>query len=225
MRGRTRAMLVGLVPAAGHATRLGDMPGSKEVLEVRGRPVIDHLLERLRAAGPAEIRVVTRPEKRDVIEHVTAAGAHVVLGHPEDVAASLRLGLEGLGEDDDVLIGFPDTLWSPLDGFVRLRAALGESADVALGLFRAGEPERSDVVALEADGRVARVDVKPSEPAGDLIWGCAAARARVLRGLVPGQEPGAFFSALAARRRVVGVHLSDDWTDIGTPEALRAVRD
>jgi NDP-sugar pyrophosphorylase family protein len=34
-----------------------------------------------------------------------------------------------------------------------------------------------------------------------------------------------FFSELAARGRVLGVHLSDDWTDVGTPEALRAVRD
>ncbi|HZB36129.1 MAG TPA: NTP transferase domain-containing protein [Gaiellaceae bacterium] len=55
--------IVGVVPAAGHATRLQPLEGSKELLEIGGRPVFDYLVERLRAGGAEEIRVVTRPEK------------------------------------------------------------------------------------------------------------------------------------------------------------------
>ena len=51
------------MPAAGHATRLQPLEGSKELLEIGGRPVFDYLVERLRAGGAEEIRVVTRPEK------------------------------------------------------------------------------------------------------------------------------------------------------------------
>ncbi len=52
-------MIAGVVPAAGHAERLrGLIEGSKELVPVRGKPVVDALLERLAPAD--EIRVVVR---------------------------------------------------------------------------------------------------------------------------------------------------------------------
>lgn len=218
-------MLIGLIPAAGHATRLGRQPSSKEVIEVRGRPAMDHLVERMRAAGPDELRVVTRPEKADVVEHCQRIGARVVLGHPGDVAASLQLGIAGLDDDDEVLIGFPDSLWEPLDGYVRLLEALRDGADAALGLFEADELERADVVVCDPEGRVTRIEVKPEEPPSDVLWGIAATRVRALRALTEGTEPGAHFSALAAYGRVTGIRLSAEWIDIGTPESLQRVRE
>jgi NDP-sugar pyrophosphorylase family protein len=214
-------MLVGIVPAAGHATRLGQLAQSKETVVVRGRPVMDFLLERMTAAGVDELRVVTRPAKEDVTAHASGLGARVVHGHPRDVAESLRLGAEGLAESDEVLFGFPDTLWEPMEGFARLLGPLREGADVVLGLFRTPDAARSDVVILGEAGRVRRIDVKPPEPESDLIWGCAATRAGVIRRLEPGEEPGVRFSAMAAAGDVRGIWLSGDWLDIGTPEALR----
>jgi NDP-sugar pyrophosphorylase family protein len=215
-------MLVGLVPAAGHARRLGPQPASKEVLPVRGRPVMDFLFDRLRAARPDRIRVITRPAKQDVAHHARKLGAELVLGEPPDVAQSLLLGLVGLDPDDEVLVGFPDSIWEPPDGFARLVALLRDGGhEVALGLFRAPDPERSDVVVLGAQGLVCGVEIKPPEPASDLIWGCCAARASALAGLERQHEPGLLFDALAAEGRVAGLELSDQWTDVGTPEALR----
>ena len=72
--------VVGIVPAAGYATRLQPLEGSKELLEVAGKPVMDHVLERMLAAGATELRIVTRPEKHDVIEHAATLGAAVVTG-------------------------------------------------------------------------------------------------------------------------------------------------
>ena len=44
--------IVGLIPAAGYATRLaGSVTGSKEVQVVRGRPVMAYLVDRLRLGG------------------------------------------------------------------------------------------------------------------------------------------------------------------------------
>jgi glucose-1-phosphate thymidylyltransferase len=218
-------MLVGLIPAAGHATRLGAIGASKEVLEVRGRPVMDGLVDRMRAAAPDALRVITRPEKVDVVEHARAQGAQVVLGHPPDVARSLLLGMRDLDDGDEVLVGFPDSLWEPRDGFERLVGLLREGGhDVALGLFRTAEPERSDVVALGPDGLVRGVQVKPPRPASDLIWGCCAARAGALRGLDGVAEPGVLLDRLAARRRVAGLFLSASWIDVGTPDALQEAR-
>jgi glucose-1-phosphate thymidylyltransferase len=186
--------------------------------------VIDYVLERLRVARCAEIRVVTRPDKRDVVLHAQRAGARVVEAEPPSLAASLVAGLDGLDADAAVLFGLPDSIWEPRDGFVRILAALDEHTDVALGLFRTSEPERSDVVALGADGRVTAVAVKPAEPRGNLIWGCGAASAGGLAGLADHVEPGRHFDALAKAGRVAGVDLQADFIDIGTRAALARAR-
>lgn len=214
--------VVGVAPAAGHGRRLSGLAASKEVLPVGGRPVMDYLLERMRVAGADEIRVVTRPAKEDVAARARKLGASVVTGEPESVAASVLLGLEGAPADATVLLGFPDTIWEPEDGFVQLLEALAAAdADVVLGVFDCDEPERSDVVQLDPGGRVRSVAVKPANPTSRLVWGCAAARRATLDVLESEQEPGRAFDRLAREGRVAGVHLSDEWLDVGTPDALR----
>jgi glucose-1-phosphate thymidylyltransferase len=213
--------IVGLVPAAGSARRLQPLPCSKEVYPVRGRPAMDYLVERMRAADCADLRVVTTPEKRDVIEHAQVLGATVIEGRPASVAASLRLGLEDAADADVILFGFPDTIWEPGDGFRTLLANLA-GEDVALGVFPAEEPERSDVVVMEDGGRISRVQVKPEQPASELLWGCGVARAGALDGLAGYDEPGHYFDALARAGRLRGVRFRS-YVDIGTRAALARV--
>lgn len=215
-----RMAIVGVVPAAGYATRLAPLPCSKEVLPVLGRPVLEYVVERMRLAA-AEIRVVTRPEKEDVAEHARSRGAAVIEGRPASVAESVRLGCGGLSPDDVVLLGFPDSLWEPEDGFVQLVDALDDVYHVALGCFRSRELERSDVVVADDRGRVRAVQVKPDRPASDLVWGCAAARAHALAGLAEVDEPGRLFDRLARRGLVRALVFPGEFVDIGIPEALR----
>ena len=210
---------VGVIPAAGHAKRLGPLPCSKEMLPVGGRPVLEYVFERMRLAA-GEIRVVTRPDKVDVAEHTRRLGAVVVEGRPTSVAESIGLGCRGLARDDVVLLGFPDTIWAPDDGFLRLVDALDGRTDVALGCFRSAEPERSDVVVADDDGIVRAVQVKPTRPAADVVWGCAAARALALDGLRRHAEPGHLFDELARGGRIRSLRFDGDLVDIGTPEAL-----
>jgi glucose-1-phosphate thymidylyltransferase len=215
--------VVGIVPAAGYATRLQPLNCSKEVVPVGGRPVLDYLVERMRAGGASEIRVVTRAEKRDVIEHAGELGAAVVLARPATTSESFVAGLEGIPPGEIVLLGWPDTLWDPPDGYARLVAAVEGGAEIALGLFELAEDlERSDVISFDLDGRIDGVQVKPARPASSWIWGCAAARAHALAGLGAEEWPGSYFDLLC--RRGVGLHaerLSDVWLDIGTAEALK----
>jgi glucose-1-phosphate thymidylyltransferase len=215
--------IVGVVPAAGHATRLQPLACSKEVLPVDGRPVLEHLIHRMRAGGATRLRVVTRSEKRDVIELSAAIGAEVILAEPADVGQSIATGLQGLQSDDIALIGFPDTLWQPMDGFCALVEAVRAGGEVVLGLFqiRDSDLSRSDVVELGEGYRVVGVHVKPSQPPADMIWGCAAARVRALVGLEAAGSPGIHFDHLSrAGVDVRALHLSDEWIDIGTREAL-----
>jgi glucose-1-phosphate thymidylyltransferase len=213
--------VVGIVPAAGYATRLQPLEGSKEVYRVGGRPLMDYVVERMRAAPCDEVRIVTRPDKRDVIEHAAALGVQVVEGRPETLAVSVSLGVEGLHPDDVALIGLPDTIWEPADGFAQLLAGLSKDTDVVLGLFTSPEPERSDVVTLDDSGRVAAVSVKPEQPASNLIWGCAAARVDALSGIGRRAWPGEHFDELARAGRALGVRLAGEYLDVGTRDALR----
>jgi NDP-sugar pyrophosphorylase family protein len=213
-------VIVGVIPAAGLATRLGPRSCSKEVIPVGGRPVIDYVAERMRRARCSEIRVVTRPEKLDVIERALTLRALVVEGRPATVSESVLLGLGGLGGDDVVLLGFPDSIWEPADGFSTLLGALEDGIDVVLGCFCSSELERSDVVVAGDDGIVQAIQVKPTRPDSDIVWGCCAARASALAALSRHAEPGLLFDALARRGVVAAVRFAGDFVDIGTPEAL-----
>lgn len=213
--------VVGVIPAAGLAERLQPLEGSKEMLSVGGRPVMDHLVERMRGATD-EIVVVTRPEKHDVIEHAGELDLRVVEGEPVSVSESLFLGLREVDSDDTVLLGFPDTLWEPSDGYAQLLAAL-DDADVALGVFESEEPERSDVAVIDGD-RVESIDVKPPDPCSNLIWGCAAAQAPALLGLQRHDQPGLLFDELAREGRVRAVRFPGAMIDVGTNEALARAR-
>ena len=183
---------------------------------------MDYLLERMQAADPDEIKVVTRPDKEDVAGHARAHGTTVVLGEPESSAASIALGVRDLEPEDTVLLGFPDSIWEPRDGFSQLVRAL-DGADVVLGIFDSAEPERSDVVTLDGD-RVTSVDVKPHDPVTNLIWGCAAARATALAELARHDEAGHLFGALAGRGRIRAVPFPGAMIDIGTNKALSRAR-
>jgi glucose-1-phosphate thymidylyltransferase len=222
--------IVGVIPAAGYATRLQPLSVSKEVLAIGGRPIMDYLAERMQVGGCARLRVVTRPEKEDVISHARELGAEVVLARPPSASASLAAGMEGLAEDDIVLIGFPDSIWQPPSGFQPLvRAVREHAADVALGLFRvdASHLRRSDVVVFDEDGGIAGVEIKPAEPPSEWIWGCAAARTPIWSGLGRTEWPGEYVDLLLREgRTVAGVKLSDAWLDVGTQETLqRALAD
>jgi glucose-1-phosphate thymidylyltransferase len=217
--------IVGVIPAAGYATRVQPLHCSKEVYPIGGRPVMDYLVDRMRVGGCTQLRVVTRPEKRDVIAHAEDLGAAVVLAHPESVSESFVAGMANLDPVDIVLLGFPDTLWEPADGYLPLVRAVKEGRDVALGLFRTPDLERSDVVVFGESGRIIGIDVKPTVPPSEWIWGCAAARMGTLLGLSSAAWPGEYIDALCREgRNVQGIELSDIWLDIGTKESLPRAR-
>jgi glucose-1-phosphate thymidylyltransferase len=216
---------IGVIPAAGSAQRLQPLACSKEVYPVRGRAVMDYLVERMQAASCSEFRVVTRPDKRDVVAHAKELGALVIEAEPASLAESIVVGLQGLDEGNVVLLGLPDTIWEPIDGFVSLLGQLGEGAPAVLGVFESDEPERSDVVMLDRSGLVQSVHVKEARPPGRLVWGCAAARVDAFAGLEHHWEPGQHFAALAAAGRLRAVRFPGKMIDIGTPAALAAVED
>jgi NDP-sugar pyrophosphorylase family protein len=217
----TQSDLVGIIPAAGYATRLQPLEGSKEMVRISGRPVMDLLLQRLRVAGCRDVRVVTRPEKSDVIRYATDQGVTVVLGRPRSVSHSLLAGVAGIKGDAIVVFGFPDTIWFPVDGFVPLVKRVEAGSDVALGVFNGLDPRRSDVVRIDEAGRIRRIEVKPPSPSSSLVWGCGASRMETLSAVADYDEPGDYFDTLCDEGRVAGVLFRGPFVDIGTRAALK----
>ena len=107
--------IVGVIPAAGRATRLAPLPCSKELLPVgvhdepaalRGRPkVVSHyLLERMRDAGASRVFFVLRSGKFDIADYHgdgSALGlslAYLVVGEPWGPPFSIAQAAPFVGE-------------------------------------------------------------------------------------------------------------------------------
>ena len=212
--------IVGVIPAAGYAERLQPLHCSKELLEVAGRPVIDYLVERMRTGGCTELTIVTRPEKQDVVDYAERIGATSVLGHPGTINESLASGLTGLVADDIVLVGFPDSVWEPVDGYCRLVETVESGAEAALGLFDVPGVVGSDYLTVDGSGDIVAFHIKPEQPPSSWMWGCAAVRTRALAGVEDVEWPSQHMASLHRGGQLVGLPLSSAYVDIGTPEAL-----
>ncbi|MER6067961.1 nucleotidyltransferase family protein [Streptomyces sp. NPDC001817] len=91
-----REEVAGLLLAAGGGRRLGGRP--KALLEHRGRPLVEHAVGVLRAAGCGRIHVVLGARADDVRQRADLSGC-VVVHNPawaEGMGSSLRAGLASL---------------------------------------------------------------------------------------------------------------------------------
>jgi glucose-1-phosphate thymidylyltransferase len=217
--------VIGVIAAAGRATRIAPLPCSKELLPVgvhreppalRGRPkvVSQYLLEKMRAAGATRVFFVVRAGKFDIAEYhgdgarLGLSIGYLMMGEPWGPPFSASQAAPFVG-DATVVFGFPDILIQPEDGFVRLVDRLrATGADVVLGLFRGRLTDPLDLVATDADGRVTALVTKEEKPPrrdGDVgymivAWGPAFTRFLV-----------AETARLAAEARAGAHGASPDW--------------
>lgn len=188
--------IVGLVPAAGLATRLGRPAGSKELLPVWRRPdsegsqaalpVVHCLLASFEAAGAARTVIVFRSGKEDIPDALGSAtrdGMRLEYVRVDDTPSppfTLNAAVPALS-GATVLMGFPDVLFEP-PGAVKqvLGRMTGTEADAVLGLFPHPRVRRADIVEVEASGTgFVRAVRRTGNRAGEgWTWGLAAWRPR-----------------------------------------------
>ncbi|MFB7575222.1 NTP transferase domain-containing protein [Streptomyces sp. NPDC056165] len=93
---RTEDEIAGLVLAAGGGRRLGGRP--KALLAHRGRPLVEHAVGTLRAAGCERVHVVLGSRSAEVRQRAALAGC-VLVENPfweRGMGSSLRAGLDSL---------------------------------------------------------------------------------------------------------------------------------
>lgn len=243
---------IGLIPAAGLASRLGGFAYPKELLpitygtgadgRVTPRPVLHASLDQLRRAGVTRAIVVIAEWKLDLVRVLgdgAATGvalAYVVRGVPRGLADALTAAAPWL-DDRDVCLTLPDTVIAPDDALARLRAERAASgADLVLGVFPTDKPEQLGPTRVAADGRVVEVLDKPTTTDVRNTWGMAVWSPRFTARLLdavaatPPDGAGPVLGAVYQRAIDDGLAVRAVWfpagrfADLGTPEGLAAAQ-
>lgn len=183
----TQRKIIGLIPAAGEASRLSPLPFSKEVYPIAfhrlgkrrklsPKPVCLFLLERMRLTGVTEAYIILREGKWDIPTFLGDGKmlnmhlAYLMMDLPFGVPYTLDQAYPFV-EDAIVVFGFPDIIFHPKDAFQRLLAQQAEShAEIVLGLFPVRVPQKWDMVDLESDGHVRQIVIKPPRTQLRYCW-------------------------------------------------------
>ena len=214
--------------AAGRGERLRPLTDAcpKPLLEVGGKPLIVHALERVRAAGIARVVVNTS---------WLAAQLHAALGDGSGFGVEIEFSDEG-----EVALetggGIRRALPLLSDPFLVVNADVWCDADLGSLELGEGAAGQRDVATL------LMVDNPPQHPKGDFVLD--AGRLRVARGdearltyaglglyrhaLFAGHQDGRFplaplLVAAMKQDRVGGVHHTGRWSDAGTADRLAAL--
>jgi D-sedoheptulose 7-phosphate isomerase len=223
----------GVAPLAllcgGRATRLGALAAQtpKALLDVNGRPFIDHQLDWLRRRGLRRVVLCLGHLGQAIEEHVRRAppeGLEVAFAHDgadaPGTAGALRRAAPLLGPLFWVLYG--DSL---LD--VDLGAVMAALPDGALGvltvLHNRGAGERSNV--RLQDGRLLAYDKQAPTPEMEHVdYGLSLLRAGALEGGGLAADLGQVYTRLAADGRLAACAVGRPFHEIGSPAGLFALR-
>ncbi len=182
--------VIGVLPAAGQARRLGPLPCSKELYPIGFRPLEEgrgvrpkvtchYLLEKMRLGGITKAYIILRNGKWDIPAYFadgTLVGIHLaylMMREPFGPPYTLDQAYPFV-EDALVVFGFPDILFQPDDTFVHLLSRQSSTqADIVLALFPAHDPTQMDMVDIDDQGRVRSIHLKPQQTPFHYAWICA----------------------------------------------------
>lgn len=230
----------GIIPAAGAGSRIQPLAFSKELLPVgsrveggceRPRAVSEHLVERMICGGVDKLCFVIAPGKGDILHYYGSRlwGAdivYVVQPNPGGLCDAVFRASPVVGQDEPVLIGLPDTIWFPDDGF----RALPDNV-LSFLLFPVDEPQFFDAVVMDEAGAVQEVQVKQRGATSNWIWGAMKMPGAVFHALHrlwlrPERQDeyvGTLINAwLAGGYSAVGVKAGREYVDVGTLHGYRS---
>lgn len=230
----------GIIPAAGAGSRLQPLAFSKELLPVGSRldgmserpcAVSEYLCERMIRGGADKLCFVIAPGKSDIMEYYgggygPASVAYVVQPEPAGLCDAIFRVAPLITPDETVLVGLPDTIWLPADGFLALP---GDA--LSFLLFPVDNPAAFDAVEIDEAGRVVEIQVKRAEPSTHWVWGAFRMPGAILHELRhlwlargrADEYVGTLVNAyIAAGGQAVGIRAGSAYVDVGTLEGYRA---
>jgi len=215
--------------AAGQGTRLRDAAASKPLCPVAGRPLIDHALEGLAAAGITRAIVAVGYRAAEVRAHLASRAWPLTVETVETDPArpngvSTLAGASRLAPGEDALLAMCDHLVDPAL-YARVAAA-GAQGGLTLGIDRRlghAWVDPTDVTAVTTDGdRIVAIG-KGLEPHDAYDTGVFAIGPRLVAALASLADPSLTEGVrlLAADGLARTVEVSDlDWIDVDDAPAL-----
>ncbi len=236
-----------LILAAGRGTRLGALTADrpKPMLPIHGVPMLEHIMAGIaREAAITEFVLVTG-YRAEVIRGYFADGArwgwrvqYVHQDPPRGVGDAVHCA-RALLSDAPFLMTYGDILLDPANyrRFVdqhQSPPSPGAGGPMLIGLNWVEDPWRGAAVYLDARGDIARIQEKPAPGTATTHWNNAGlflfppALFEYTARLVPSDRgelelPDALTAMIADGYRAIGLELTGDWRDVGTPEDYAAV--
>ncbi|HZT91712.1 MAG TPA: nucleotidyltransferase family protein [Gaiellaceae bacterium] len=231
-----------IVLAAGYATRLRPLTDTwaKELLPIAEKPMIDHILDRIRDVEEVDaVHVVTNARKAASFEQWAREQVHVTVhddgtssnDHRLGAIGDLQLVIDRAGlEHEDLLVIAGDNLFDlSLADYVEYWRGKGVASAVAVRDVGSRElASRYGIVEIADDDRVLDFVEKPADPPSTLAAIAAyvyhrehvpLVRAYLDEGNEPDQ-PGRLVQWLHRREPVYGWRFSSQWFDVGDFEQL-----
>lgn len=214
-----------MVFAAGLGTRMGaltrDRP--KALIEVAGRPLIDHALALVADAGISRVVVNAHAHAEMLRAHLARVAPGVVVAHEPvllETGGGLKAALPLLGPGPVFTLN-ADMVWSGPNPL----AALAEGWTAGMGALLAVVPREAAVghggpgdFFRAADGRLRR---RGAAAAADFVYaGAQVIDTGALAGFEGGFSLNPVWDALIAEGRLGAVVHRGGWVDVGRPEGI-----
>lgn len=230
-------MIFGCIPAGGKGTRLKSLGYSKELALIQGRPVIEHLINRMINSGVDKIFISTSPDKLDLIEYLSTESPYsdnlmFIIRERKGLLHAVTAPHSFIARDDYLAFGLPDTIWFPENAFESI-INFRKNSSLTLGLFDSGKPESYDSVVIDENGKIKSVEVKVANPKSKWTWGIGIFKASIAPELIRlGESQNADYPLLgqaihdySREGDAYALELQDSsYIDIGTPEDFARAR-
>ena len=232
--------MMAVILAAGRGTRMGPLTAHtpKPLLRLKGRPIIEYILEGLRTAGVDAAIVVTGYHGEQIEAHL-GDGSRFDLrlryrrqARPEGTARALLLAADATAHQPFVL-SWGDIVVARTNYTALTADFARRPCDALLMVNELDDPWRGAAVYVDAEWRVTQLIEKPPRGASQTRWNNAgvfvftplifAYAARVPPSARGEYElPQAIAAMISDGRAVRACAVRGFWSDLGTPEDLAA---
>lgn len=209
----------------------------KPMIPLRGKPMLEHILDRLREAGFKQALLVTGYKAETIEDHFRAYPMEIEYRRQETIDGTARAALLGreFAAADPCLLTFGDILTEAAD-YRAMAAKMTPETEAVLAAKWVDDPWQGAAIYADESGRVSHIVEKPPIGTSTTHWNSAGAycfresafaeMARVPRSPRGEYEITSAVEQLIDRGLRVLVHgLEGAWRDVGRPGDIAVAED